>query len=61
MINEEPEVQIDEVAVLEKFDGDGNDPKNLVERITIRNGEIESWEHFENGVLVENTDDKEVD
>lgn len=39
MIEEKPEVQIDEYVVLEKFEGEAL-PENLFERVHIHNGEI---------------------
>lgn len=49
-LNEEvPAVQVSVSGVLEKFDGEGTDPVNLVERIYIEENEIVKVEFFENG------------
>jgi hypothetical protein len=53
-------VEVHEYAVLEKFDGEGTDPANLVERIHIENGEIIKHETWENGELLSSQDVKEV-
>lgn len=52
-------VQISEVSVLEKFEGEAL-PENLIERIHIEDGEIIKVEKFENGDLVESETVKEV-
>jgi hypothetical protein len=46
------DVEVIEHAVLSKFDGDGTDPKNEVERVTIIDGETVSHDRIENGEVV---------
>ena len=58
MIEENP-VEVKEVSVLEKFEGDPV-PENLFERIHIEDGEIIKVEKFENGDLIESETVKEV-
>lgn len=58
-LNEFENVEIKEVSVLEKFEGEPA-PENLIERIHIEDGEIIKRETFENGELVSTEDVKEV-
>lgn len=52
-MNEElPEVQVDEIAILSKFDGDSTDPADEVERITIQNGTVVSHDVIADGEIV---------
>ena len=46
---EAPAVNISVSGVLQKFDGEGTEPQNLVERIYIEQNEIVKVEFFENG------------
>lgn len=43
-------------AVLDKFDGEGTDEENLVERLHIQDDVIVKLEKFENGELVSSED-----
>lgn len=52
-------VEVKEVSVLEKFEGDVA-PENLVERIHIEDGVIIKVETFEDGELVSTDEVKEV-
>ncbi len=45
------DMQVDEVAVLRKFEGDPV-PENEFERVTIKNGEIVAHEKVKNGKVV---------
>jgi len=58
-MNEFENVEVKEVSVLEKFEGDAL-PENLIERIHIEDGEIIKVEKYENGDLVESETVKEV-
>lgn len=58
-MNEFENVEIKEVSVLEKFEGEAL-PENLIERIHIEDGEIIKVEKFENGEQVSSEDVKEV-
>jgi len=58
-LNEFENLEIKEVSVLEKFEGEPL-PENLIERIHIEDGEIIKVEKFENGDLVESETVKEV-
>lgn len=51
MSEEQQIVDIQEEVVLEKYEGEP-DPENLVERITLINGEIVKHELLENGVVM---------
>lgn len=51
-------VNIDEKVVLEKFEGDLED-NNLIERLTIHNGEIVLHEFIENGAVVKSVNPTE--
>lgn len=54
-------VQVDEKIVIQKFNGDGTNPEDEVERVHIHNGEITHVEKIENGVVVATTyPEKEV-
>jgi hypothetical protein len=58
-IFEQEGVEIKEVSVLEKFDGEAT-PENLIERIHIEDGEIIKREFYENGELVDSEIIEEV-
>lgn len=60
MIGEEQEVKVDEVVVLEKFEGDP-EPENLTERIHIKNGEVVAVEKVVDGEIVSTETVKEVE
>lgn len=58
MVNDTPEVNIDEQVILSKFEGEPL-PENLVERVHIDNGKIFMHEFYEAGKLIRTV--KEVD
>lgn len=58
-MQDEPQVNIDEVVVLSKYEGDPA-PENEFERIHIHNGEIVAVERIEAGKVVERKE-KEVE
>jgi hypothetical protein len=58
-LNEFENLEVKEVSVLEKFEGEPL-PENLIERIHIEDGEIIKVEKFEDGHLVETETVKEV-
>lgn len=45
-------IQVSEVVILSKFDGDSTDPKDEVERITVDNGTVVSHDEINNGEVV---------
>ena len=55
-IREDSETKISYYAVLEKFDGDGTEPENLVERLHVEDDVVVKVEKFENGELVSSED-----
>lgn len=59
-MEETPEVVVDEVVVLSKFEGDAV-PENEFERIHIKNGEIIAVDKIENGEVVSSETVKEVE
>ena len=59
MMEEANPVEVKEVSVLEKFEGEPV-PENLFERIHIEDGEVIKVEKFENGDLVDTEIVKEV-
>ena len=59
MMEEANPVEVKEVSVLEKFEGQPA-PENLIERIHIEDGEIIKVEKFENGDLISSEEVKEV-
>jgi hypothetical protein len=61
MGNEETQgVNVNEVVVLSKFDGDGTDPSTEVERITVDDGLVVSHDIIENGEVVGPVEDSEI-
>lgn len=56
---EAEQVEVDELVVLKKFEGDP-EPENEFERLTIHNGEVISHEHVENGQPVGPVEDSEL-
>lgn len=52
MIGDAEKVEVDELVVLQKFDGDGTDPEKEIERLTIHNGNVVSHDRVESGVVV---------
>jgi len=55
-----PELQVEEVIVLSKFEGDPI-PENEFERVHIKNGEVVTVEQIENGKVVNSETIKEVE
>lgn len=51
MVNDEPQVNIDEQVILSKFEGEPL-PENLIERVHIDNGNIVKHEFYEAGQLI---------
>jgi hypothetical protein len=49
---EQENLEVDELVVLSKFDGDSTDSESEVERVTVHNGEVVSHEIIENGEVV---------
>lgn len=49
---EEPKLDVDELVVLSKFDGNSTAPETEVERVTIYNGEVVGHDIIENGEVV---------
>lgn len=61
MGNEEASnVNVDELVVLSKFDGNSTDPQDEVERVTIDNGIIVSHDVVENGEVVGPVENSEI-
>jgi len=55
-----PEVKVDELVVLSKFDGDSTHPDDEVERVTIHNGFVVSHEVVENGEVVGQVENSDI-
>lgn len=60
MNEEEPLVVLDEIATLEKFEGEAV-PENCIERIVIQNGVITEHQFLENGIVVRTEKVEEVE
>lgn len=59
-MDEKQEVNVEEVMVLSKFEGDPL-PENEFERIHIKNGEVVAVDKIKDGKVVETKNVKEVD
>lgn len=56
MVTDTPEVNIDEQAILSKFEGEPL-PENLIERVYIDNGKIVKHEFYEAGRLIKTVEE----
>lgn len=56
MVTDTPEVNIDEQAILSKFEGEPL-PENLIERVYIDNGKIVKHEFYEAGQLIKTVEE----
>lgn len=56
MVTDDPQVNIDEQAILSKFEGEPL-PENLIERVYIDNGKIVKHEFYEAGQLIKTVEE----